>query len=392
MKSTQLLITTISISCAVLISKFSFANTNTNVKAHWHNSTTFITINLVNRGSNDSDTNQISEEASKYVRSAGKKADAGDYQGALVDLNQAIAIDPQFADAYNNRAFLKQNHLQDLKGAIADFRQAAKLYRAQGDKANFTRVSNYLPTLGSATDRENSTTNVSAADSLTNLTKAKEYINSSERKYQARDYQGALNDTNQAIALNPKLANAYALRAAVKRELQDYQGAITDYNRAIALDPKNEWSYFNRGVLKQEKLNDDSGALADYNQALVVNPQFGVALENRRRLLNRTQATHNNSQSSAGNRANNSGNGVNRKISRPQYDSVRIEKDRQEIADAKTRIQVIKYELEKLLELSKQSGSIMNMNILTRIEYLERRKSEEYRLIEQIKVRSSVLR
>ena len=50
----------------------------------------------------------------------------GDYQGAISDLNQAIKIKPDFADAYNGRAVAKYK-LGDNQGAIADYNQAIQI-------------------------------------------------------------------------------------------------------------------------------------------------------------------------------------------------------------------------------------------------------------------------
>jgi S1-C subfamily serine protease len=52
--------------------------------------------------------------ASDYFLTAYKKSDRGDYRGALADYNQAIAINPKYAEAYNNRGFLKHDKLQRL--------------------------------------------------------------------------------------------------------------------------------------------------------------------------------------------------------------------------------------------------------------------------------------
>jgi tetratricopeptide (TPR) repeat protein len=96
------------------------------------------------------------------------------------------------------------------------------------------------------------------------------------------DPKGALADYNQAIFLNLKFANAYSNRGTLKfRKLNDPQGALTDYNQAISLDPEFAGAYYNRGNLKYAKLNDPQGALADYNQAISLNPEYAGAYYNR---------------------------------------------------------------------------------------------------------------
>jgi len=65
----------------------------------------------------------ISQSADAYFYRAFAKDDLGDKQGAIADLNQAIAINPKDADAYNNRGLAKSD-LGDKQGAIADYNQA----------------------------------------------------------------------------------------------------------------------------------------------------------------------------------------------------------------------------------------------------------------------------
>jgi tetratricopeptide (TPR) repeat protein len=112
--------------------------------------------------------------------------------------------------------------------------------------------------------------------------KADDYFASSVQKYGKGDIQGTLADLNQAIALNPKYAAAYAGRGGIKgKKLNDVQGALADLNQAIVLDPKSANAYNNRGVIKGEKLNDVQGSLSDLNQAISLDPKYADGYTNR---------------------------------------------------------------------------------------------------------------
>ncbi len=114
------------------------------------------------------------------------------------------------------------------------------------------------------------------------IPKADDYFASAVQKDGKGDYRGALADLNQAIALNPKYAAAYAGRGGIKGEnLNDMQGALADLNQAIALNPTSAVAYNNRGALKYLKLNDVQGALADLNQAIALDPKDALAYKNR---------------------------------------------------------------------------------------------------------------
>jgi tetratricopeptide (TPR) repeat protein/V8-like Glu-specific endopeptidase len=99
---------------------------------------------------------------------------------------------------------------------------------------------------------------------------------------QVQEFQKSLTDYNQTISINPKYASVYYNRGLLKVEkLNDIKGALADYNQAILLDPKDAEAYNNRAVLKEKKLNDVKGALADYNQTISINPKYASAYYNR---------------------------------------------------------------------------------------------------------------
>ncbi|MFM5886941.1 MAG: tetratricopeptide repeat protein, partial [Dolichospermum sp.] len=67
----------------------------------------------------------------------------GDKQGAIDDYTQAIKINPNYANAYYGRGFVR-NELRDKQGAIDDFQQAAKLYQQQGKNEDYQDALNRI--------------------------------------------------------------------------------------------------------------------------------------------------------------------------------------------------------------------------------------------------------
>jgi serine/threonine protein kinase len=72
-----------------------------------------------------------------------------------------------------------------------------------------------------------------------------------EKQYKGNS-QGALDDYNTVISINPELADAYYYRAIVKTILDDKKGAISDYNyvKKIASSTISELEYENRSIVE----------------------------------------------------------------------------------------------------------------------------------------------
>jgi tetratricopeptide (TPR) repeat protein len=171
--------------------------------------------------------------ATDYFVAGNDKYDKGNYQGALADYNQAIALDPKYSSAYVVRGFLKNAILNDVQGSLADFDQAIAL------------------------DPKNSL----AYASRGNLKNEK-----------LNDMRGALADLNQAIALDPKNSLAYTVRAVLKyQHLNDAQGSLKDFNQAIIFNPGNLDSYYNRGDLHYS-LGNKAAAIEDFRQVVKLQP------------------------------------------------------------------------------------------------------------------------
>ncbi len=95
-----------------------------------------------------------------------------------------------------------------------------------------------------------------------------------------RDYDGAIEDCNKAIQLDPMYAKAYNVRGNAEKEKGNHDGALADYNKAIELDPKYAAPYYNRGNTKSLD-RDYQGAISDYTKAIELDPSDPDARANR---------------------------------------------------------------------------------------------------------------
>ncbi len=73
----------------------------------------------------------------------------------------------------------------------------------------------------------------------------------------------AIQDFDEAIRLDPKLATAYKIRGDVYRNLGQPERAIQDYDEAIRLAPKLALTYLNRGFVYGFMLGQHLRAIED---------------------------------------------------------------------------------------------------------------------------------
>ncbi|HSI83714.1 MAG: hypothetical protein ACAI35_05680 [Candidatus Methylacidiphilales bacterium] len=94
-----------------------------------------------------------------------------------------------------------------------------------------------------------------------------------------RDYKGAIEDYDKAIAAKPS-AKLYDERAECRQHINDMQGARDDLDKSIALNPKNPATYGMRGFVTISLGNYAEG-IEDFNKALALAPQDGEIFRGR---------------------------------------------------------------------------------------------------------------
>jgi tetratricopeptide (TPR) repeat protein len=90
----------------------------------------------------------------------------------------------------------------------------------------------------------------------------------------------ALEDYTRTLALNSSYVEAWFARGNARNAKGDLDGAISDYSQALALNPRYANAWLNCGNVRREK-GDFDGAILDYTQALVLDQDFTNAYYNR---------------------------------------------------------------------------------------------------------------
>ncbi|NJN39189.1 MAG: tetratricopeptide repeat protein [Acaryochloridaceae cyanobacterium CSU_3_4] len=92
-----------------------------------------------------------------------------------------------------------------------------------------------------------------------------------------KDLQGAMQELNQAILLDPSLADAYSLRAILHLDNKNYQKALVDFTEVTRLRPQSAEAYVNLAK-SQLVFKDYRAALQSATKATQLEPQNQNAL------------------------------------------------------------------------------------------------------------------
>ena len=105
-------------------------------------------------------------------------------------------------------------------------------------------------------------------------------VSQSSTAFDIGDYAKVISTATEAIRLDPKIADAFHIRARALGRNGDPDGAIADENEAIRLDPTDAHFFNNRG-LNYARKRDYAKAISDYNEAIRLAPNWAPAFFNR---------------------------------------------------------------------------------------------------------------
>lgn len=164
-----------------------------------------------------------------------------------------------------------------IGGGAAYFVQLKQTTNTDNTETDKTEQKSDQTDKTSETEQDSDQTNKT---SETETKSAVTYNDDGIKKYNNKDFRGAIEDYTQAIKINPNYAEAYYNRGIVYDELGDKKTAIQDYNQAIKIKPNDADAYYNRGIA-QSDLGDKKSAIEDYSQAIRVNSNYANAYYNR---------------------------------------------------------------------------------------------------------------
>lgn len=197
----------------------------------------------------------------------------GQIERAIKAYSQAIELNPQDADAYNNRGVAYESN-SDFNLAIQDFNMAKRL---RPDYAIVYYNSGIV--YGKKGMLDIAIQNYGTAIKL-QPDYAEAYNNRANVYSRQRKFDQAMADYKTAIQLRPDLAEIYYSRAVTRVGKGEIDEAINDYSMAIRLKPDYTEAYLNRGTVYGGKGSVDE-AISDYSMAIRLKSDYAEAYYDR---------------------------------------------------------------------------------------------------------------
>jgi len=179
--------------------------------------------------------------ADENLRIARDRQRIGDGAGALLFCGRALAQNPRFAEGFVFRA---QIHLRsgDTEAALADVERALAAEPRHSEAFNTKgRIFAALGKLDEAIAEYGRSIEVKPA--------AGTYRNRSLSRKAKGDRDGALDDLERAIRVDPRSADAHNDRGVIREQKGEADGALQDYSRAIELDAQHPYAFRNRALI-----------------------------------------------------------------------------------------------------------------------------------------------
>jgi tetratricopeptide (TPR) repeat protein len=170
------------------------------------------------------------------------KLEAGDYEGAVTDFQQALQLNPEDADTHYNLGYAHLN--------LGSYEQAIEAYTAA------IRLNPQF---------------------------AQAYSNRAYAHYFLQNYAKTITDSTRALERDPDPQTAYVTyirRGNAYDELANHEAAIEDYSSAIALDGDRALAFYHRG-LAHNQLENHQAAVEDYTETIRIEPTFAEAFYSR---------------------------------------------------------------------------------------------------------------
>lgn len=201
------------------------------------------------------------KDAEYHIKLAKEYVEKNQFNEAIEEYTKAIALKPDDASLYYERASCYKQNAQ-IEKAIKDYEQSVIVqFNVAGPSFTKLNQEDFENTPEKAQKlKERFMAQNSETKAILNL------ISLIDLYEQENRLEDAIKFCSKVIPLRPKTGSLYIIRAGVYEKLKQYDRAVKDYTKAIELNPDNESNYFLRGVV-YEMMGQNREAKADYQKA-----------------------------------------------------------------------------------------------------------------------------
>jgi serine/threonine protein kinase/Flp pilus assembly protein TadD len=236
----------------------------------------------------------LTQAKSSYYEGA-EKVQQRDYKAAISSLDEAIAKNPKYGQAYYQRCqahYYNSNERQAIEDCTQAISYLNKEYNSVGIYLQVDEKTKALTVSGVQNKSPAAAVNIKNGDKILEIGGKKtdnlklgevEDLLRSARAGSSVKLKIAATDgsTRELTLTRTKLINdefdlAYNFRGLAKFYTQDYAGAIADFDEAIRIYPNYFKYYYNRGLARSKK-GDKSGAIQDFDRATDNNTNYAAA-------------------------------------------------------------------------------------------------------------------
>ncbi|MGA2296161.1 MAG: tetratricopeptide repeat protein [FCB group bacterium] len=180
-----------------------------------------------------------------YLTSGTIEFNRGNLKDAIREFSRAIAIKPDFTEAYMGRAkcFVKSGQNES---ALSDYEKILKI----------------------------------------NPRETEAYKNRGIIKNSIKDNQGALAEYNKGLNIEPNNSELYMYRGLAKADMDDKKGALQDLKKAVSIS--NDYMSLYELAETEYRFGDTEDALSNYTKAINAKPDYAVLYFKRGNLKSET--------------------------------------------------------------------------------------------------------
>jgi len=198
----------------------------------------------------------------------------GEYDRAIADYNAALRLKPDYQEALTNRGAAYDGKGEYDK-AVADYDAAL------GINPNNHIALNNRGLAYQHRDKKGDYARAFADYDAALKIKPNHYealYNRGYAHYNMRRYDQAITDYNAALKIKPDFSTALRDRGLAYHKSGKLNLALEDYNAAIKLSPNDYDALVYRGILREQLDGSYRGCIADFNAALKIKPDNADAL------------------------------------------------------------------------------------------------------------------